>query len=123
MSTTDLTKDTFETTIDQEGIVLVDWWGPTCPPCRMFAPIYEKASDKHPDVKFCKVNTANERQLSGEFEIRAIPTIMAFRDGILVFAQEGMIPAAALDKLVDAVKGLDMEKVRAEVEKHEHAAE
>jgi thioredoxin 1 len=112
--TTQLTQETFSATV-KDGIVLVDWWAAWCGPCRAFAPVFEKASEKHLDVTFAKVDTEAEPVLAGAFEIRAIPMLMAFRDGILVFEQAGALPAAALDKLIEAVRGLDMEDVRRQV--------
>jgi thioredoxin 1 len=109
-----LTQETFSDTV-KVGIVLVDWWAAWCGPCRAFAPVFERAAERHADVAFAKVDTEAEPLLAGAFEIRAIPTLMAFRDGILVFEQAGALPAAALDKLIDAVRGLDMEDVRRQV--------
>lgn len=118
MATINLSEDSFEQKID-EGIVFVDWWAPWCGPCKMFAPVFEKASDKHGDVTFAKVNTEDEPQLAGAFGIRAIPTLMVFREGVLVFEQPGLLPGSALDQLVTQVKALDMEKVRAEMAERE----
>lgn len=116
MATVDLTVATFEETVTKEGIVLVDWWASWCGPCRAFAPVYGEASEKHPDVTFAKIDTEANQELAGAFNIQSIPTIMAFRDGILVFGQPGALPAAALEGLIEQLKALDMDAVRAEVE-------
>ena len=119
MSTIALTSETFEDTVTREGITLVDWWASWCGPCRMFGPIFEKASERHPDVVFGKVDTEAQQELAGAFGITSIPTLMAFRDGILVFRQPGALPAAALEQVIQAVQDLDMEEVRAEVERQQ----
>ena len=115
MSTRNLTYTDFESTISGEGIVLVDFWASWCGPCRMFAPVYEAASEQHTDIVFGKVDTEAEQQLAGAARITSIPTLMAFREGVLVFAQPGALPPAALDQVVHAVRGLDMAEVHAEV--------
>lgn len=116
MSTIALTSDTFEDTVTKPGITLVDWWASWCGPCRMFAPVFEKASEQHPDVTFGKIDTEDQQDLSGAAGITSIPTLMAFRDGILVFRQPGALPAAALEQVIKAVRDLDMDEVRAEIE-------
>ena len=115
MSTQNLTAADFGKTIEGKGITLVDWWASWCGPCRMFAPTYEKASQKHPDIVFGKVDTEAERELAGAAGIRSIPTLMAFRDGILVFSQPGALPEASLEQVIQAVRDLDMDDVRRQV--------
>ena len=123
MATVELTAADFEQTVTREGITLVDFWAEWCGPCRMFAPIFEKASEQHPDVTFGKVDTEAEQALAAAANIRSIPTLMAFRDGILVFAQPGALPAPALEQVITAVKGLDMDEVRTQVAAAEAAAD
>jgi thioredoxin 1 len=117
MATTELTLETFETTIKQEGITFVDFWAEWCGPCRMFGPIFEEASEQNPDIRFGKVDTEAQQELAGMAGISSIPTLMIFRDGILLFNQAGALPAPALNDLIGKVKDLDMDQVRAEMAK------
>ena len=115
MATVTLTTQNFQENVEKPGILVIDWWATWCGPCRAFAPIYEKASDKYTDVVFGKIDTDAEQELAATFEIRSIPTLMVFRDQVLVFARPGMIPGAALEDLVDKVKALDMAEVHRKV--------
>ena len=121
MATVDLTTATFDETVSQDGIVLVDFWAEWCGPCKAFAPIYGALSEDKPEITFAKVDTEAHQELSNRFAITAIPTLMAFRDGIMVFSQAGALPGPALKQLVEAVEGLDMDDVRRQVaEQHSH---
>ncbi len=115
MNTIELNKDNFEATVNESGIVLVDFWASWCGPCMAFAPVFERSAAKHQDIKFAKVDTEREQELAGTLRISAIPTLMIFRDGVPIFAQAGALREAALDELIAKVRALDMEEVKREV--------
>jgi len=119
VATVELTKDNFEEVVAGNDFVLVDFWAPWCAPCRSFAPVYEEASDNHTDVVFAKVNTEQEQELAGYFQIRSIPTLMMFREKIIVFSQPGMLPGSALEELISKGRELDMDQVRKEIAEQE----
>ena len=124
MATVELTKDTFADTLEDNEIVLIDFWASWCGPCRQFAPVYEAVAERHPDVVFGKVDTEAEQELAGVFSIMSIPTLMIFRDKVAVFAQPGALPEVALEDLVRQTRELDMEMVRAHVANHgDHQAQ
>lgn len=119
MATMELTLENFETTVNEEGITFVDFWAEWCGPCKMFGPIFEKAAEENTDIRFGKVDTEAQQQLAGMAGISSIPTLMIFRDGILLFNQPGALPAPALNELIGKVKELDMDAVRAEIAKQQ----
>jgi thioredoxin 1 len=121
MATIELTTSTFDEVVSKDGIVLVDFWAEWCGPCKNFAPIFEASSETKTDIVHAKVDTEAQQELGMKFGVTAIPTLMAFRDGIMVFNQAGALPAPALQQLVDAVEGLDMDDVRAKIAEHEAA--
>jgi len=115
MKTFSITAQTFESSIPKSGILLIDFWASWCGPCRAFAPVFEAAAARHPDIQFGKVDTQAEQELAGALRIRSIPTLMIFRDGVLVFSQPGALPTAALEDLIGQVKALDMVDVQKKV--------
>ena len=115
MATIDLTKENFEEVVTGNDVVVVDFWAPWCGPCKSFAPVYEAASAKYPDVVFAKVNTEEEQELAGHFSIRSIPTIALFREQVMLFSQAGALPAAGLDSVIEQARALDMKKVHEEI--------
>ena len=122
MAIVELTSDNFESTITQNPFVVVDYWAPWCGPCRSFAPVYEKVSNDHDDIVFAKVNTEEEQQLAAHFQIRSIPTLMIFRDQVIIFSQAGALPEASFRDLLTQAGELDMDKVRADMEQQQAAA-
>jgi thioredoxin 1 len=119
MATVDLTKENFEDVVTKNDLVIVDFWAPWCGPCKGFAPVFETASDQHPDVVFAKVNTEEQQELAGHFAIRSIPTLMVFREKVILFSQAGALPASALESVVTQAQALDMKQVHADVAQQE----
>jgi thioredoxin 1 len=120
--TVEISGQNFKEVVERDGIVLIDWWAPWCGPCRVFGPTYEKVAQQHPDITFGKVNTEDQPDLAGAFEIRSIPTLMILRDKVLLFSQPGALPEAALEDLIRQVRALDMDKVRADIAAQEAGA-
>ena len=122
MAVVELTKENFEQVVTSNPTVIVDYWAPWCGPCRGFAPVFEKVSEAHPDVVFAKVNTDEEQEIAAHFQIRSIPTLMVFRDQVIVFSQPGALPQGAFEQVVEKTKALDMEEVRRQIASRESAA-
>lgn len=115
MAVVELTKDNFEQVVTSNATVIVDYWAPWCGPCKGFAPVFERVAEQHPDVVFAKVNTDEEQEIAAHFQIRSIPTLMVFREQIIVFSQPGALPQSAFEQVVTKAKELDMEEVRAQI--------
>jgi len=121
MAVVELTKENFEQVVTSNTTVIVDYWAPWCGPCRGFAPVFEKVSEQHPDVVFAKVNTDEEQEIAAHFQIRSIPTLMVFKDQVIVFSQPGALPQGAFEQVVEKTKALDMEMVRKQFAEQEAA--
>mgnify|MGYP000718275713 CR=1 FL=1 len=121
MAVVELTKENFEQTIKKNGFVIVDFWAPWCGPCRSFAPTYEEVSGEHPEIVFAKVNTEEQQEIAAHFQIRSIPTLMIFREQIVIFSQPGMLPESVLEEIIGKTRELDMDKVRADIEAQQQA--
>lgn len=123
MAAVDITQAQFSDIINKNDLVVIDFWAPWCGPCRAFAPIYQQVSEKYPEVVFAKVNTEDEQTLAGAFQIRSIPTLMIFREQVIVYAQPGSLPASALEELIAKAKSLDMDAIRAEIAQNDAGQE
>ena len=123
MATVELTQENFEETINKNPMVIIDFWAPWCGPCKGFAPVYEKAAESHTDVVFAKVNTDEQQEHAGSFGIRSIPTLIVFREKVILFQQAGALPGAALEQVITQAKALDMTKVHAEVAAQQQAGQ
>ena len=119
MAVVELTKENFEQVVTSNPTVVVDYWAPWCGPCRGFAPVFEKVSEQHPDVVFAKVNTDEEQEIAAHFQIRSIPTLMVFRDQVIVFSQPGALPQGAFEQVVQKAKELDMDEVRRQMQEEQ----
>lgn len=119
MATIEVTAENFNEVITDNEFVIVDFWAPWCGPCKGFAPVYEELSEKYPDIVFAKVNTEDEQQLAGEFQIRSIPTLMIFREQIILFSQPGALQGSQLEQVIEQAKGLDMDEVKQDIEKQQ----
>jgi thioredoxin 1 len=123
MATQELTRDNFEAAVEKGGTLLIDWWATWCPPCRAFAPVFEAASEKYPDITFAKIDTDAQQELAAAFNIRSIPTLMVFREKVLLYAEAGMLPAPVLDDLIQQARALDMAEVHRDIAARKAAEE